>query len=94
MIRMINFLNNLSFKEEDRFESLGQILDSMVQAIEEYGKQMFGEELSSRSFGELETYFRDKKRNDLAEQLSAIRTHRKTISIRLHSNKSKMHSTA
>lgn len=82
MIRMINFLNNLSFKEEDRFESLGQILDSMVQAIEEYGKQMFGEELSSRSFGELETYFRDKKRNDLAEQLSAIRTHRKTISIR------------
>jgi len=38
MIRMINFLNNLSFKEEDRFESLGQILDSMVQAIEEYGK--------------------------------------------------------
>lgn len=82
MIQMIDFLNKLNFKEHDRFESLGQILDSMVQAIEEYGKQMFGEELSSRSFGELEAYLRDKKRNDLAEQLNVIRSHRKTISIR------------
>ena len=79
---MIEFLKGLSLSQEERFESLGQILDSMVQVIEAYGKTQYGDELSSRSFGELEAYLRKHEHFDIADQLSEIRAFRKTISIR------------
>ena len=50
---IIDFLNRLDISSENSFESLGQILDSVAQVLEEIVKELTKKNTLIRSFGEL-----------------------------------------
>jgi hypothetical protein len=79
---IINFLNNIDLSPANCFESLGQILDSMVQVLEEVEKEITENPSVTKSFGELESFLRKNHILALADNLSEIRLHRKKINIR------------
>ena len=55
---IIQFLKNLDLSKESGFESLGQILDSLVQVLEEIEKEITRKPSVTRSLGELESFLR------------------------------------
>lgn len=79
---IIQFLKNLDLSKESGFESLGQILDSLVQVLEEIEKEITRKPSVTRSLGELESFLRKNQLLDLANSLSDIRAFRKKINIR------------
>jgi len=79
---IINFLNKIDLTPDNCFESLGQILDSTVQVLEEVEKEVTKKPSVTRSFGELESFLRNNLLTDLAGSLSEIRAYRKEINIR------------
>jgi hypothetical protein len=79
---IINFLNKIDLSPSNCFESLGQILDSMVQVLECVEKEVTKTSTGTRSFGEIETFLRKNKLIELANSLHEVRTYRKEIDIR------------
>jgi hypothetical protein len=79
---IVQFLNELDLTPEHCFESMGQVIDSMVQVLEEVEKQITKQPAVSRSLGELEAFLRKENLNELAGHLSEIRGFRKTINVR------------
>ena len=78
---IIDFLNRLDISSENSFESLGQILDSVAQVLEEIVKELTKKNTLIRSFGELEAFLRKNNLLELANMLSEIRVFRKKINI-------------
>lgn len=79
---IINFLNKIDLSPSNCFESLGQILDSMVQVLECVEKEVTKTSSGTRSFGEIETFLRKNQLTKLANSLNEVRTYRKEIDIR------------
>lgn len=79
---IIDFLNRLDISSENSFESLGQILDSIAQVLEEIIKKITKKNTLTRSFGELELFLRNNNLPELADLLNEIRVFRKEINIR------------
>lgn len=78
---IIDFLNRLDISSENSFESLGQVLDSVAQVLEEIVKELTKNNTLIRSFGELEAFLRKNNLLELANMLSEIRVFRKKINI-------------
>ena len=69
---IINFLNNIDLSPANCFESLGQILDSMVQVLEEVEKEITKNPSVTRSFGELESFLRKNHLLALADMVIGL----------------------
>ena len=79
---IINFLKNLKLDDDNLFESIGQILDSTVQVIEEIIYDIKKEKSISNALGDLEKILIENGKLELAEKLSRIRKLRKSINIK------------
>jgi hypothetical protein len=79
---IINFLKNLKLDDDNLFESIGQILDSTVQVIEEIIYDIKKEKSISNALGDLEKILIENGKLELAEKLSRIRKLRKSIDIK------------
>ena len=79
---MVEFLRTLDLSDTQRFESMGQILDSMVQVLE----KLFEDHqitLHSRALGDLqEALERIPEFASIAKSLGQIRRFRKTINVK------------
>jgi hypothetical protein len=78
---VIAYLEGLNLQEEALFESVGQILDSMVQVLEHVILKNTNQLPNSVSLGDLESSLLEIQESELAKQLGIVRKLRKNISI-------------
>ena len=79
---VLEFLQELELNENNIFEAIGQILDTMVQVIESRVYELSKELQISNSLGDLQESLYKHGDNSLAEKLSNVRKIRKDIDIK------------